>query len=86
MVDRDMGEEAGYEIVAPILVMYLIGHSVELSLKSFLLHTGTTEAELKNQLRHDLSKALVSAQKTGLEDIVVLESDELEVLGHLNVL
>ena len=37
VTDEKMGSRKGYETFAPIPVMYLVGHSIELSLKSFLI-------------------------------------------------
>ena len=36
-VDEKMGSKPGFEIVAPIPALYLLGHSIELSLKAYLL-------------------------------------------------
>lgn len=35
-LDGAVGHKVGYEIIAPIPVLYLVDHSIELSLKAFL--------------------------------------------------
>ena len=84
MVDNDMGLESGYEIVAPTPVLYLIGHSIELSLKSYLLHNGTEESELRTGYGHDLMKAFDSANSAGLSQFVDIVPDDVAVLRVLN--
>ncbi len=38
--DEKMGSKKGYEIIAPIPVLFLVGQSIELSLKAFLNRPG----------------------------------------------
>lgn len=86
MIDDKMGNEEGYETHAPVPVMYMIGHSIELSLKSYLLHTGTKEDQLRNEYGHDLIKAFDAANNAGLSKLIDYEDIELEVLSFLNKL
>ncbi len=39
--DEKLGTREGYEIVAPVPVLYLVGHSMELSLKSLSIAQGS---------------------------------------------
>ena len=55
--DQVLGKRGGYEIVAPMPVMYLYAHAIELSLKSFLRKEGCSLKSVQ-ALRHDLVKAL----------------------------
>jgi hypothetical protein len=86
MVDDKMGIEKGYETIAPISVLYLIGHSIELSLKSYLLHNGITEKDLRNKYGHNLIKAFDAAKDVGLCELIICDEFEIEVLGYLNTL
>lgn len=52
-VDEKMGKRPGFKNVAPIPALYLVGHSIELSLKAFLLSQGVTLRQIKT-LGHDL--------------------------------
>jgi len=73
--------------VAPIPVMYLVGHSIELSLKAYLVYEGISLAELPtNQYGHNLARCFESANKLGLSDIVNFESGEIDALEVLNEL
>lgn len=86
MIDDKMGREKGFEIAAPVPVMYMIGHSIELSLKSYLLYTGTSEDDLRTLYGHNLSKAFEAACNAGLKELATFEQTELEVLNILNQL
>jgi hypothetical protein len=84
--DQTFGMEPGYEIFAPIPVLYLIGHSMELSLKAYLLYRGVTLRELRRHYGHNLHKCLKKAKELGLLDVVKLDDDEqstFEVLAAL---
>jgi len=63
MVDEKLGIEKGYETIAPIPVLYLIGHSIELSLKSYFLHKGVTEKDLGSKYGHNLIKAFDATKR-----------------------
>ena len=67
-VDEKIGNRPGFEIVAPIPVLYLVGHSIELSLKAFLLHNGVPLRELrsKRHFGHSLHTCLRKAKELGL--------------------
>ncbi len=86
MVDDKMGHEAGYETIAPIPVMYLIGHSIELSLKSYLLHKGFTEKMLRDKYGHKLIRTFNEAKNNGLCNIIECNQHEIDVLGFLDEL
>lgn len=83
--DDKMGMKTGYEIIAPIPVMYLVGHSIELSLKAYLLHKGVSLTKLKN-LGHDLEKCYKKAEEHGLQQHVTLTREDIDVIGVLNKL
>lgn len=64
---------------------YLYCRSIELVLKSFLLAKGMTKKQLKaRKLGHDLIALLAKAREMGLEDIVVIGSDEEVELSKAN--
>jgi hypothetical protein len=82
--DRTLGMKPGYEIFAPIPVLYLIGHSIELSLKAFLLHKGVTLSDLRKNFGHDLGKCFKKAEDLGLLSLVTFDEHELEAFFVLN--
>ena len=84
-VDDAIGARPGYVIVAPVPAMYLIGHSIELSLKSFLLHKGTSLKSLRRKpLSHDLLGCLNSAIEKGLSNTIQVLEPRLGALQALN--
>jgi len=83
-VDDSLGKKPGFEIVAPIPVLYLVGHSIELSLKAFLLYKGVTLNDLKINFGHDLGKCYMKAQELGLLNFVKFENEENEAFDVLN--
>ena len=86
-VDDKLGHRPGHEIVAPIPVMYLVGHSIELCLKSYLLFRGVPLVELKSRkYGHDLEKCFTKATELGLTDHVRLDDADLRSLQLLNEL
>jgi hypothetical protein len=63
-------EVARYQPFVP--AYYLMGHSIELSLKAFLLGAGVPLDELKRDFGHDLSALLDRAHHLGLAQEVQL--------------
>ena len=85
--DRDIGMRPGFEIIAPIPVMYLIGHSIELGLKSYLLYMGISLDDLpQKKYGHNLIKSFDKAKELGLLKIVNFDTVEIEGLKVLNEL
>lgn len=82
--DEVLSRKPGFEIFAPIPVLYLIGHSMELSLKAFLLHRGIGLRELRTHFGHDLHKCLKKAKELGLLSIVSFDEYELGAFTVLN--
>jgi len=62
---------------------YLLGHSIELSLKAFLFPAGFKSSDRKN-LNHDLERALSLAEKHDLGAYVELTSDDRDVIHKTN--
>lgn len=83
--DDVIGHRPGFEIIAPIPVMYLVGHSIELILKAYLISAHVKENQLRN-IGHDLEKAYKKAKELGLNSYIVLDKGDIEVLEVLNVL
>lgn len=64
---------------------FLLGRSVELSLKAFLLTSGMSQKELRSRkYGHDLEALLKEATKRGLEKEVPIKDVERGVLELLN--
>jgi hypothetical protein len=87
-VDEKIGTRPGFEIVAPIPALYLVGHSIELSLKAYLLHQGVPLHELrsKRHFGHSLHICLRKAKEIGLLNHVKFSGQEegaFEILDNL---
>lgn len=77
---------AGFES-ASVAILYLLGHALELSIKSFLLHRRVPTQQLREKLGHDLAKCLARARKLGFDRMVFeLTARELEEFQHLHEL
>ena len=68
----------------PAPVRYLLAHSIELALKSFLLHHGATLEHLKYKLKHDLEKCLDDAEENGLAGHLKITAEDRERVCVLN--
>jgi hypothetical protein len=55
---------------------YLLCHSIELALKAFVMASGKPLDFVKNQLGHDLQKALKAANDLGLAAVAAVPPDE----------
>jgi HEPN domain-containing protein len=84
--DEIIGRRPGFEIIAPIPVMYLVGHAIELALKAYLLANGITLRKLKRNYGHDLHRILRKAKELGLQDSVELTDDDESMVELLNEL
>lgn len=85
IADEHMGQQPGYEIIAPIPVMYLAGHSIELCLKAYLLFKEVPYIDLKSKkYGHDLTICLDKANELGLCAQVYLTDGEYIALSALN--
>ena len=87
-VREKMANLPGYEIVAPIPALYLVGHSIELSLKGYLLHRGISLTDLRNRRRfgHSLDTCFRKTKELGLLEHVqfsVQEDGAFELLDGL---
>jgi hypothetical protein len=84
--DDGMGGGREHDFVAPIPVLYLAGHSIELALKAFLLHKGVTLRDLRVKYGHDLGRCFKKAKELGLLGHAKFEDVEVaafEVLDDL---
>lgn len=82
----NMGLQPRREIVAPIPFLYLIGHSIELTLKSYLLNNGVSLRELRVIYGHDLERCLKRAEEIGLLAMVTFNTAEGGTFELLNKL
>jgi len=64
---------------------YLVCHSIELSLKSFLITVGFSRKD-RRQLGHDLAKALNKAEQHGIEEYVGITPDDRDLLQKANTI
>jgi hypothetical protein len=86
-VDDSIGMRSEYSIIPPTPVLFLLGHSMELSLKSYLIHKGVQNDTLKNRkIGHDLIKCLKMALTLGLTDVVSISEDDRDIIHILNKL
>jgi hypothetical protein len=77
--DEVIGRRKGYEIVAPAPVMFLVAHSIELALKSYLRHKGQSLEDLRS-VGHNLMACWTACDTIGIAEIVDLDAKELDVL------
>lgn len=64
---------------------FLLGRSIELSLKAFLLHKGIPVSELrKKRYGHNLRELLAEARARGIERFVELEAIDAGVISLLS--
>ena len=64
---------------------YLLGHSIELALKSFLLASGTSQGTLKKKLGHNLTKTarrVIAAKSNFISPIVEEYLAAIDLLNH----
>lgn len=80
----EVGARTELDLSAPRY--YLLGHSIELSLKAFLLAKGVPLSELRSMklMGHDLEKALIRADNLGFSQIVELSDEERGSILLLN--
>ena len=73
--------------VASVPVMFLIGQSIELSLKAYLLHKGATLAEIRSrEFGHNLGSCYAKAKELGFAALIELQDTEesgMETLDEL---
>lgn len=84
--DDVLGHRKGYEITAPVPVMFLVGQAIELALKAFLLHQGVELRKLRYDYGHELHRALKKAKELGLYKFVPLTTEEESMVELLNTL
>jgi hypothetical protein len=85
--DEVLGAKPGYEVFAPVPVMFMMGQSIELSLKSYLLASGIPLRLLKSRkFGHQLMVCLEEANRLGLKTIVALDDEDTEVIATTDVL
>ena len=83
--DDDLGQDKGYEFIAPSPVLFLVAHSIELGLKAYLRHQGVPLKKTIN-LGHDLNRCWREAVEQGVIEHVELTGVDLEVLGLISEL
>lgn len=84
--DEKLGTKEGYEIIAPIPVMFLVGQAVELALKAYLLAKGVELRKIRRDYGHELHRSLRKAKELGLAEVVALSIEEESILGLLDAL
>lgn len=85
--DDDVGMRPGFEIHAPVPIMYLVAHAIELSLKAYLAHCGVSLDDLASRkFGHNLDACYEKALEQGLSDIVDFEAGDIAAMRVLNEL
>lgn len=84
--DEKLGNKSSYEIIAPIPVMFLIGQSIELALKAYLLSKGIELRKLRHDYGHELHKSLRKAKELGLFEAISLSSEDIGIVELLDSL
>lgn len=87
VLEEQLGKGTSSELVSPMPFLYLIGHSIELALKAYLLQHGLALRELPyKQYGHDLYACQKKAKELGLAELVSFhpaEEGAFELLNHL---
>lgn len=77
----------GKKADSPVVRAYLLGHAIELYLKSFLLRAGLAGSLLKSKkYGHNLEVLLTEAKDRGIEKLVRVSPQLVEDVGKLNAL
>jgi hypothetical protein len=84
--DDKLGKKVGHEVIAPIPVMFLVGQSIELALKAYLLAKGVELRQLRRDYGHELHRSLRKAKELGLLNVVALSEEEEGVIELLDSL
>jgi hypothetical protein len=79
-LDDLIGTKEGHEIIAPIPVLYLVGHAIELALKAFLLSRGRSLKTLRRDFGHELEELWDDASSFGFAGTVGLTEGELSAV------
>jgi len=80
--DRRLGFLPGYELAAPPPVMTLCAHSIELSLKAFLLEHGLSEKEVR-AFNHGLVKMWDRCKQIAPHGLPNINEKTLAIIGDL---
>jgi len=64
---------------SPLVRAYLLGHALELMLKTYLLTTGVGEREIR-KLKHNLSRTLAKSREASLEQLVRVSPETEQAL------
>jgi len=79
--DLEVGEDYA---TAP--ANYLIGHSIELVLKAYLLQQGVSLEDVRYRLAHSLTRCFKAAEERGIQQHFQLTTDDDELLHTLDAL
>jgi hypothetical protein len=80
--DKTIGHLPGYKIAAPPPVMTLCAHSIELSLKAFLLESGAEESDVR-ALRHDLVTCWEKCKEVAKDGLPEIDESILAIISDL---
>jgi hypothetical protein len=80
--DETVGERPGYEIHAPVPIMYLVGHAIELSLKAYLAFMDVSLTELASKKANELGLVVSVQQERSDLGWPRKEAKTLEVPSH----
>lgn len=87
LVDREIGQRPGYELISPVPAYFLASHGIELTLKAYLRFQGISVDELVGKYGHDLHKAYRKAKELRLLDYFKEDAKDvqaMELLVELN--
>jgi hypothetical protein len=83
--DDAIGDDHGHGVHAPMVVNFLVGQSIELAIKAFLLHSGMSVAELRSKkFGHDLIALFDEAMNRGFGNGQKIGQRERGMLHLLN--
>lgn len=85
-VERELGQTIGIGQIPTIPSLYLIGHSIELAFKAYLLSNKITHDKLISGFGHDLEKCFQEAKQLGIESCFSPTGPELGAFELLDTL
>jgi HEPN domain-containing protein len=78
---KDLFDHGWIDPIPPIV--FLVGQSMELSLKAFLRGVGFSEPQLRT-IRHDIEKAFRKAKENGIETYFNEKPDDITLIRLIN--
>jgi hypothetical protein len=83
LVDKSDAERHPGNQISPIPAYFLASHGIELTLKAYLRHKGTTVRDLSGKFGHDLHTCYRKSKELGLLDIFKEHPNDVDAMRML---